>query len=594
MIIGNKVIENKDTVVVDPTENFMNKLKIFEDSASKNQYLIEEERRRQKLYEQNRKNMRERMRKLKDFINEKNHNKSNEEFYEENKHYFEQFGVKSYDELMNLINTYDKENAEEAERQKREKFSKSLTIEHLTNNDIDVSPDIRLLNNLKLSLNSNINNFDIKRSNTYYKNLENCNKTNEYNFIANRKDYLSKKSKNYEIKKFDNDEIPGFKKLKYNNETELIRSSNIANITCGRTKRNSIFPSENFVQNGIPIDELRNRKIKNMLLRLSDEDKNNYNKVEEIIEDINNKDNNKENKNNNNNNDNNNDINDNQNNNLFLKKNDIFCIDCNESFNPEMIKNHQNHCILYSPYFNNSNNVDIDIDIDGELNINDIDYNANLNKIYEILKKDQNKILKNGNNELIDFYGNLLYSLYEIIINNNSIEDLNSSIITINNDYKKENESENICQFFKDYFSFYVHRIIKLAHFKEKKIEQLLVDLEEENADVEIKITELNENQMNTLEKKIKYNNDNNTNNKIEELKSPAMNENFDNINKDFDQYNDEEKMKYFLKLGLNLKFKYGKNDDCITELYFKAKEQNIEPNYYEDFLSKELNVLKT
>ena len=556
----------------------MNKLKIFEDSASKNQYLIEEERRRQKLYEQNRQNMRERMRKLKDFINQKNLNKSNEEFFEENKQYFLQFGVKSYDELMNLINIYDRENAEEAEREKREKFCKSLRVDHLINNDICISPDIRFLNNLKLSLNSNINSIDIKRSNTYYKNLENCNKTNEYNFVANKKEYISKKSKNYEIKKFDNEEIPGIKKLKYDNETELIKSSNIANITCGRTERNSIFPSENFVQNGIPIDELRRRKIKNMLLRLSEEDQNNYKKVEEIIGDINNKENLE-----NNNKDNNK--------NLFLKKNENFCIDCNESFDPEVIGDHQNHYILNSPYFNNGGYSNAGMDIDGELNINDIDYNANLNKIYEILKKDQNKILKNGNNDLIDFYGNLLYSLYEIIINNNSIEDLNSSIITINNDYKKENESEDICQFFKNYCSFYVHRIIKLTYFKEKKIEQLLVDLEEENADVEIKIIDLNENQLNSLENMIKYNN--NSTSKLEDIKSPKINEIFDNI-KDIEQYSEEEKMKYFLKLGLALKLKYGKNDDCITELYFKAKEQNIEPSYYEEFLSKELNVLKT
>jgi hypothetical protein len=479
---------------------------------------------------------------------------------------------------MNLINIFDKENAEEAEREKREKFNKSLRVEHLASNDISISPEIRFLKKLKLAIYSNNNSIDIKRSNAYFKNLENCNKTNEYNFVANKKDYISKKSKNYEIKKFDNEEIPGIKKLKYDNETELIKSSNIANITCGRTKRNSIFPSENFVQNGIPIDELRRMKIKNMLLRLSEEDQNNYKKVEEIIGDINNEENLE-----NNNKDNNK--------NLFLKKNENFCIDCNESFDPEVIGDHQNHCILNSPYFNNGGYNNTDMDIDGELNINDIDYNANLNKIYEILKKDQNKILKNGNNDLIDFYGNLLYSLYEIIINNNSIEDLNSSIITINNDYKKENESEDICQFFKNYCSFYVHRIIKLTYFKEKKIEQLLADLEEENADVEIKIIDLNENQLNSLENMIKYNN--NSTSKLEDIKSPKINENFDII-KDIEQYSEEEKMKYFLKLGLALKLKYGKNDNCITELYFKAKEQNIEPSYYEEFLSKELNVLKT
>ena len=51
---------------------------------------------RQKLYEQNRANMRERMRLLKEFIKEKkNISETNEEFFEENKEYFAQFEIKN-------------------------------------------------------------------------------------------------------------------------------------------------------------------------------------------------------------------------------------------------------------------------------------------------------------------------------------------------------------------------------------------------------------------------------------------------------------------------------------------------------------------
>ena len=39
------------------------------------------------------------------------------------------------------------------------------------------------------------------------------------------------------------------------------------------------------------------------------------------------------------------------------------------------------------------------------------------------------------------------------------------------------------------------------------------------------------------------------------------------------------------------MKFKYGKNCS-ISDLYTKAKEQNINPKDYEDFLMKELGDL--
>ena len=62
--------ESGDTIIIKPDENILNKVDIFEDSIERNLRIKEEEERRQKLYEQNRANMRERMRRLKKFIRE--------------------------------------------------------------------------------------------------------------------------------------------------------------------------------------------------------------------------------------------------------------------------------------------------------------------------------------------------------------------------------------------------------------------------------------------------------------------------------------------------------------------------------------------
>ena len=48
---------------------------MFEDSVKKNQKIKEEEEKRQQLYEQNRANMRERMRKIKEFLKKKKNQK---------------------------------------------------------------------------------------------------------------------------------------------------------------------------------------------------------------------------------------------------------------------------------------------------------------------------------------------------------------------------------------------------------------------------------------------------------------------------------------------------------------------------------------
>ena len=64
-----------------------------------------------------------------------------------------------------------------------------------------------------------------------------------------------------------------------------------------------------------------------------------------------------------------------------------------------------------------------------------------------------------------------------------------------------------------------------------------------------------------------------------------------DEINNNNKQLDNEGNKKYFLRLGLDLKFKYSKNES-INELYNKALEKGIEPKFYESFILSELNVI--
>jgi len=544
--------ESGDTIIIKPDENILNKVDIFEDSIERNLRIKEEEERRQKLYEQNRANMRERMRRLKKFIRENiQYSQNTEDFFKKHKKYFEEYKVSNYSELLLLLYNYDLQNPDEVEREKRERFLEKLKIEHVKGNDLTIIPEIKIFSNLNMSNSKNgiiyINKYK------YFKKIEKC-KTNEYKFIPDILEYLAKISKKYEINK-TTESFMGIEKIKYD-ESELNESSNI-NITIKRTSKNEIEQMENYTENGIPIDELRNRKINKLLKNLSEEDSNNYEKVKEIIGDLNNK-----------------------NCNSSILEN-IFCLNCNKCFKPNESHSHSNHLTIKIDTFN-----------DFESELNDLDYNASLNKLYENLKKDQNKILKNGNEKLIIYYNQILFYLYEIIINNNSIEDLNTSIININEDYNKEKESETFNEYFKDYFLFYVKMISQLTYFKEKKIEKLLVDLEYENNKLEnITLDTLDGNTNN-------YYSDSHTSkiNKrresddYDEMFSPKINEKLDK-NK-IKQYNEKDKKKYFLKLGLKLKFQNGKKES-ITELYSDARKQNINPLNYENFIIKGLAITK-
>ena len=552
----------------------MNRVKIYEDREKKNKSLKEEQEYLQKLYEQNRANMRERMRRLKQFVRDKKDlSKTSEEFFEKYKDFFlSEYGIRSYDELLKLINNYDKENPDEVQKELIEKYKKNLKIEkQLTKdgkNGFSISPQIAKFKNMEISK-DNKNKIYLKK---FKKELKTSNEINNLNILPNIKEYMNEKIKTYKINNLKDDNITFLnnKKIKYDPETELIITSNNINIFLEKEENKLLSKGENYTENGIPINELIEFKIKTFLGGLSEEDKNNYKKVEQIINNmVNNK--NKEMEKN------------------FFKTN--FCIDCNQNYD----KDNKEQCLLHNEH--NYINIDKDFfnDIDEELNknINELDYNEILNKIYTNLKEEQNRALKYGKDILINFYADLLFHLYEIILNNNSIEDLNESIININELYKTDIQSQEedvINTFFKTYFLIYVQRITKWSYYKLKKIEKIKAELFDVN----------NINNLNIEDADIVSDNSNieTQNDFLNSFKVKVNNidKNFEkdiiNINNTNKQLENEDNIKYFFRLGLDIKFKYGKTQS-INDLYNKAKENEIEPQYYETFIKNELNIEK-
>jgi hypothetical protein len=198
------------------------------------------------------------MRKLKKFIyDNKLGSKSNESFFEENKKYFEQFNVnfdesigdnifsfikyiKNYDELKKLLNSFDRENPEEAEKFEKDRYTKYLKIDHIKDNEFTILPEIRRFDNSNINLKSGISKICILNAKKYFTKLQNCN-VNEFAYIPNKADYIKNKINNYKINSLNNYIIQGIKKIKYDNETELIESSNISNITFEKIKNNLIY-----------------------------------------------------------------------------------------------------------------------------------------------------------------------------------------------------------------------------------------------------------------------------------------------------------------------------------------------------------------
>ena len=565
--------ERKKTVYVETNPHILNRVKLYEDRVKKNKSLKEEQEYLKKLYEQNRANMRERMRKLKQFLKDKKDpSKTSEEFFEKYKDFFSEYGVNSYDELLKLISNYDNDNLDEIEKDLIEKYKKNLKIEKQISkegeNGFSIIPPIAQFKNVEIYNNNLENKFFFKNYKKFKKELKKSSEKNELNIIPDINKYRKEKMKTYEINNLKNNSITFSKnkKIKFDSDNELKISSNNINITLEKKEKNILSKGEQYTENGIPINELINSKIKQILGKLSENDKINYQKVEQIFNNINNNE-------------------ENEIKNFFSKNN--FCIDCDQVFdeeNKEQNLLHKEHNFIHI-----EKNILNDIDEELNININELDYNYSLNKIYLTLKKEQNKVLKYGKNIVINFYADLLFHLYEIIVNNNSIEDLNESIIKINELYKNNIKYKGeMNTYFKNYFCFYVQRITKLSYYKLKKIEKLMAELYDINNNKYSKKDEADI---------IDDNSDNETDNNFFNSFKVKMNDIDKNFEKDViginstnKQLENEDNKKYFLRLGLDLKYKYGKKQS-ISDLYNKVKEKKIEPNFYEEFIKNELNI---
>ena len=197
----------------------------------------------------------------------------------------------------------------------------------------------------------------------HYSNLKQCFEIKELNYNSEKND--QKKNVNSYLVESFNKEIIADKKIKYN-ESEVIISSNVININLEKIRK--IIDNERISKNGLSLDELKIRK------KRKNQNISNVEKVKKIIDNIKKESIMKK-------------I-------LKGKKNSLnnnnyyFCLDCYEyNDNNEVENEHKGHFII---------EIDDFKDLEDEL-----DYNQKLNKIYEILKKGQNQILQNGNNNLI-------------------------------------------------------------------------------------------------------------------------------------------------------------------------------------------------
>lgn len=169
-----------------------------------------------------------------------------------------------------------------------------------------------------------------------------------------------------------------------------------------------------------------------------------------------------------------------------LPLNYFICINCYECFTEKEISNHSEHFILKLEDFTNEED--------------ELYYDDRLNTMYDNLKSFQKKIIKYGDGKTIKHYGQLLLSLYDIIVNDNSYYDLEQAIININKNFLDEAKLSKFSEAFKNLFVIFCQKIIQLTYLKVKQL--FLFDLEDDN---ETNFTELEED-LNFLETQDKIN----------------------------------------------------------------------------------------
>ena len=346
--------------------------------------------------------------------------------------------------------------------------------------------------------------------NKTFSDLDNCSEIKDLNYISDNNEIMKSRIKSYIIEYFNKDEngIIAKNKIKYN-DSEIGISINEIGINLEKRKKKK---NDKISENGIPINALKlgkkiiSKKISNaekvkFLINCIQKD----NIMEQIIEG------------------------------KKISRDSNFCINCYEYYSDNDSINHKYHFNL---------NLSLFKDIENEL-----DYDENLKKLYDLLKKEKNKILKNANINLINYYKQLLFSLYDIIINDNSYEELYSSIIDINENYLKEKKLGSFSYNLEILFLIFCQKISILAYLKAQEI-----SINESLDETDLNFDELNEER------------------------------------NDFDEFSNEDKKKYFFELGFSLKNKNYKNI-CISELYNKVKEENILLNDYKNFYDKEFNI---
>ena len=279
----------------------------------------------------------------------------------------------------------DKEQKLKSKKIKKEKFKKENAdnfsiISHLNENNFQIEKvgELYQYGQTKifkkfLITETIIYDLNIIKQNAY-SNLESCSEISELNYISDKNELMKNKIKSYVIESFNNEEneIIANNKIKYN-DSEIKICLNEININLEKNKKRKI----DILTNGISLDELKlNKKIKFKNI-------SNLEKVKQIINNI--KKGNILNK--------------------ILKDKNIpkdyyLCTNCYECYNNNVSNNHNEHFNL---------NINDFKDIEDEL-----DYDEKLQNLYNILKKGQNKILKNSNNNIIKYFKQLLLMIIHV------------------------------------------------------------------------------------------------------------------------------------------------------------------------------------
>ena len=332
---------------------------------------------------------------------------------------------------------------------------------------------------------------------------------------------------------------------------------------------------------------------------------------------------------------------------LFM---DVICINCYECVKIEDMDNHSQTCTIP---LNDYNDNEYDTD----------DYNTRIFKLHESLKSKQSEITSTNNKALITFYTKLLQIIYDILINNNSIEELATSISSINTLMSTDISSIHNNDF-KSYFLILSQRISQLVYMKYKDMEKILgiteddhhrndseyiVEDEDEDDDFNNLMRDLKEDendeqvnyvkmQLNNIDSQTKQAKDelehwkkeakmlennlrkpgrasyynNNYNEQLSEILSDVNSRNesadvmtifsgqmseFGDIDIGEDnamEMTEDEKKKYFLSIGLAVKFRYAdqiQDSVSIADLYEKAKQMNVPHTEYQMFITNHLGI---